>query len=237
MFVPIYDDNPLRRISAPYVNWLLILTNCIVFALESAGLPDAVTASFAVIPNELWQVGVLGGPAYGPNDGWPVAERYTLLSYMFLHGDFLHLLGNMLFLFVFGDNVEDALGHVRYTVFYLLCGIVGGLAHAMVLRGSGAPLIGASAAVAGVITAYLMLYPRVLVWILVLRFIPVRISAAFALGAWILTQIAMAAMPLLFPGTQIGPVAWWAHIGGIVAGAVLVLVLRRPGTDVFWSKS
>ena len=237
MFVPIYDDNPLRRIRAPFVNWALIAANCIMFAIEAGGLPDAVTASFAIIPNELWTVGVLGGPAHGPHDGWPVAERYTLLTYMFLHGDFLHLLGNMLFLWVFGDNVEDELGHARYAVFYILCGITGGIAHALLQPSSGAPLIGASAAVAGVITAYLMLYPRVLVWILVLRFIPLRISAAFALGAWILTQIAMAATPYLFPSTQIGPVAWWAHIGGIVAGAVLIVILRRPGTELFWSRS
>ena len=237
MFVPIYDDNPLRRIKAPFVNWALIAINCVVFALETTGLPDAVTASFAIIPNELWRVGVLGGPAYGPNDGLPVPEGYTLLSYMFLHGDFLHLLGNMAFLWVFGDNVEDALGHLRYIAFYLLCGIAGGLAHALLLQGSGAPLIGASAAVAGVITAYLMLYPRVLVWVLVLRFIPVRISAAFALGAWILAQLTMVAMPYLFPGTQVGPVAWWAHIGGILAGALLVLVLRRSDTVLFGARS
>ena len=236
MFVPIHDDNPLRRIKHPYVNWAIILANCLVFAIEAGGLPDAITASFAVVPNELFKGGMFGGPAHGPNDGWPVAERYTLLSYMFFHGDFLHLLGNMLFLWVFGDNVEDALGHPRYALFYVLCGIAGGLAHAMLLRTSDAPLIGASAAVAGVITAYLMLYPRVLVWIIVLRFIPIRISAAFALGAWIATQIAMAATPLLFPGSQVGPIAWWAHIGGIAAGAMLIVIMRRPDTDVFWSK-
>ena len=236
MFVPLYDDNPLRRIKYPAVTWGLILANCMMFALEAGGLPDPVIASFAIIPNELVKVGVLGGPAYGPNDGWPVPERYTLLSYMFLHGDFLHLLGNMLFLWVFGDNVEDALGHIRFLAFYLLCGVAGGLAHVLLQPASTAPLIGASGAVAGVVTAYMMLYPRVLVWILVLRFIPVRISAAFALGAWILTQLSMAAMPLLFPGAQSGPVAWWAHIGGIVAGALLLLILRRPGTDLFWSR-
>jgi membrane associated rhomboid family serine protease len=237
MFVPLYDDNPLRRIKAPWVNWALIVVNCLVFALEGTGMADAVLASFAIIPNELWKVGVLGGPAYGPNDGLAVPEGYTLVTYMFLHGDVLHLLGNMAFLWVFGDNVEDALGHLRYGLFYLLCGVAGGLTHAALQQSSGAPLIGASAGVAGVIAAYLLLYPKVLVWVLVLRFIPVRISAAFALGAWILTQLAMVATPYLVPGAQIGPVAWWAHIGGILAGALLVLLLRRPGTTLFWSRT
>src|SRR5690606_23904954 len=115
--------------------------------------------------------------------------RLTLLSYMFFHGDILHLAGNMLFLWVFGDNVEDALGHFRFLIFYLACGVAGGLVHTLMLPSSDIPLIGASAAVAGVIAAYLMLHPRVRIWVLVLRFIPIRISAATALGAWIITQL------------------------------------------------
>ena len=228
MFVPIHDDNPLTRIRYPFVTWALILANVAVFALEAGGMPEKVVASFAIIPNELLKPGTWGGPALGPNDGLPIAERYTLLTYMFFHGDIFHLVGNMIFLWVFGDNVEDALGHARFFAFYLVCGIAGGLAHVALQPSSDAPLIGASAAVAGVITAYLMLYPRVLVWVLVMRFIPIRISAAFALGAWILTQLAMVAAQYAVPSAQIGPVAWWAHIGGIAAGAILVLVLR-PG--------
>ena len=154
-------------------------------------------------------------------------ERLTLVSYMFLHGDVFHLLGNMLFLWVFGDNVEDAMGHVRFVVFYLACGIFAGLTHAWMMPDSDMPLIGASGAVAGVIAAYIMLHPRVRVWVLAFRFIPLRISAALALGAWILTQLVMVALP------QIGPVAWWAHIGGLVAGAALILVMRRPGVPLF----
>jgi len=146
---------------------------------------------------------------------------------MFFHGDILHLAGNMVFLWVFGDNVEDALGHFRFLIFYLACGAIAGLMHALMLPSSEAPLIGASGAVAGVVAAYLMLHPKVRVWILILRFIPIQISAAFALGAWILTQFVMVLVP------ETGPVAWWAHVGGILAGAVLVLFMRRPGVPLF----
>ena len=114
--------------------------------------------------------------------GPAVPERLTLLSYMFFHGDILHLAGNMLFLWVFGDNVEDAMGHIKFLIFYLACGVIAGLVHAWVVPTSDAPLIGASGAVAGVIAAYLMLHPRVRVWVLALKAIPLRISAAFALG-------------------------------------------------------
>ncbi len=235
MFVPIFDDNPLRKIQAPIVTWGLILLNIAIFAMQAGGMPERVMASFAIVPDELLRVGVLGGPAFGPNDQIAVPERYTLITYMFFHGDILHLVGNMLFLWVFGDNVEDGLGHLRFLVFFLACGIFGGIAHAVMMPSSGIPLIGASGAVAGVIAAYLMLYPRVMVWVLIMRFIPIRITAAFALGAWIATQLVMAAIPYVVPGAQIGPVAWWAHIGGIIAGAVLVVFMRRPGVPLFGS--
>lgn len=227
MFVPIHDENALKSIRFQFVTIALIAINAVVFAFEAAGLPDRVVASFAIIPVELLKVGVVGGPAFGPHDGLPVPEHYTLLSYMFLHGDIFHLMGNMLFLWVFGDNVEDALGHVKFLVFYLLCGIVAAFAHVALQPSSTAPLIGASGAVAGVIAAYLMLHPNVRVWVLAFRVVPLRITALFALGAWILTQFVMVILP------QVGPVAWWAHIGGLAAGAVLVLFMRRPGVPLF----
>ena len=154
-------------------------------------------------------------------------EGYTLLTYMFLHGDILHLLSNMLFLWVFGDNVEDAMGHIKFIVFYLVCGIAGGLAHSLALPASKLPLIGASGAVAGVIGAYLILHPRVMVWVLAFRFIPLRISAAWVLGVWVATQLFMVLL------NQPDQVAWWAHIGGMVAGAILILFMRRPGVPLF----
>jgi membrane associated rhomboid family serine protease len=228
VFIPIQDDNPLRAIPFQYVTLGLIVLNVVIFAFQAAGIDERVVASFAVVPNELFKAGLFSaGVGPGPNDAIAVPERMTLLSYMFFHGDPMHLIGNMLFLWVFGDNVEDAMGHVKFLVFYILCGVLAGLAHALVTPASGVPLIGASGAVAGVIAAYIMLHPRVQVWVLALRVIPLRISAAFALGAWILTQVVMVLLP------QVGPVAWWAHIGGLVAGALLVLVMRRPGVPLF----
>ena len=227
MFVPIRDENPLRSIRLQYVTIGLIALNVAGFLLEISGLPTGVVASFAVVPSELLKVNLLGGAAFGPNDALAVPEYYTLLSYMFLHGDIFHLASNMLFLWVFGDNVEDAMGHAKFLVFYVLCGIAAALAHTVMQPASNIPLIGASGSVAGVIAAYLILHPRVRVWVLAFRFIPLRISAAFALGAWMLMQIVMLVLP------QGDHVAWWAHIGGVLAGAVLVLFMRRPGVPLF----
>ena len=227
MFVPVYDDNPLRSIARPYVTWALIALTCLIFLMQTSPVGQHAAASFAVVPLELFRVGIFGGAAMGPHDAWPVPERYTLVSYMFLHGDIAHLIGNMAFLWVFGDNVEDALGHLKFALFYVVCGIAGGLAHAVMLPASPHPLIGASGAVAGVIVAYLILYPQVRVWVLAFRFIPLRITALFALGLWVASQFAMLAIPYIVPGAKIGPISWWAHIGGIVAGAGLVIAMRR----------
>ena len=227
MFVPIFDENPLRSIQLQYVTIGLIALNIAVFLLEVSGLPTGVVASFAVVPSELLNVNLSGGAVLGPREAVAVPESFTLLSYMFLHGDILHLSANMVFLWVFGDNVEDALGHVKFLAFYLVCGIAAGLVHALMQPASNIPLVGASGAVAGAIAAYLILHPRVRVWVLMFRFIPLRISAAFALGAWILTQIVMVLLP------QGDMVAWWAHIGGLMAGAVLVLFMRKPGVRLF----
>jgi membrane associated rhomboid family serine protease len=227
MFVPLHDDNPLKDIAFPYVNIALILLNVVVFAFEAAGLSEAAVASFAVIPSELLKASALTPLRETVEQTVAVPEQLTLLSYMFFHGDIFHLGGNMLFLWVFGDNVEDAMGHIRYLVFYLICGIAAGLVHTAVTPGSEGPLIGASGAVAGVIAAYLMLHPRVRVWVLAFQAIPLRLSAAVVLGVWVITQVIMVLLP------EIGPVAWWAHIGGLIAGALLVLVFRRPGVPLF----
>lgn len=230
MFVPIHDDNPLRAIPYPYVTWGLIALNLVTFVLQWAPAGEHVAASFAIVPRELLNMGVLGGAAMGPYDTWAIPERYTLVTYMFLHGDIAHLIGNMAFLWVFGDNVEDELGHTRFALFYLACGIAGGLMHAVLLPSSALPLIGASGAVAGVITGYLVMFPKVRVWVLAFRFIPLRITALFALGAWVATQFAMLAIPYVVPGAKLGPISWWAHIGGILAGLVLVLAMRGAGS-------
>jgi membrane associated rhomboid family serine protease len=245
VFVPIYDINPLRRISFQYTNLFLIALNIAVFLFFQLGngstgndCNEAMFAkTFGLIPMELFgtPVSFPGCPATESLQAG-VPEWITLISYAFLHGDIFHLAGNMLFLWVFGDNVEDALGHVRYLAFYLLCGVAGGLMHAVMAGGflTGAlgieptsPLIGASGAVSGVVVAYLLLHPRVRLWVLVLRVIPLRIQAFWALGAWI-------AMNVVFAVLQIEPtVAWWAHVGGMLAGAVLVLIMRSRGVELF----
>lgn len=217
MFVPLHDANRLVHIPFHYMTVALIAANVIAFVfLQGAGQPYMLEASayaLGVIPAEL--NGVL--PPSGP------PETATTVSYMFLHGSWLHLLSNMLFLWVFGDNVEDALGHLRYLLFYLLCGMAGGAVHAWIFPASDVPLVGASGAVSGIVVAYLILYPRVKVWGLFLGRIPLRLTAAWCLGAWVALQFVYALVP------QDSEVAWWAHVGGLVTGAVLVPVLRRRG--------
>ena len=227
MFVPIYDVNSLKSIRFQYMTVLLIIANIAVFAAEASGMKQAVIAGFAIIPSQLTEVNFWGGPVLTGPDSAAIPEQFTLLSYMFFHANIMHLAGNMLFLWVFGDNVEDAMGHFKFLLFYLLCGVFAGLAHTALLPDSPKPLIGASGAVAGVIAAYLLLHPRVTIWVLAFRFIPLKITAMLALGAWILFQFAMVLIP------QPGPVAWWAHIGGLVAGALLIIFFRRPGVPLF----
>jgi membrane associated rhomboid family serine protease len=225
MFVPLHDENTLKSIRFQWVTISLIALNVLVYFFETARLDEIAIAGFAIIPKELFDTSLLPIPTETVGPRFP--ERLTLLTYMFFHGDILHLAGNMLFLWVFGDNVEDAMGHLKFLLFYIACGVFGGLVHAWIDPTSEIPLIGASGAVAGVIAAYLVLHPRVRVWVLALKAIPLRISAAFALGLWILIQVVMVLLP------QMGPVAWWAHIGGLIAGAVLVVFLRRPGVPLF----
>ena len=228
VFIPLSDDNPLRSIRFQWVTLFLIIANVVVFVLENTPDGQTAIASFALIPTELFQVHIVGGAVSGPDQPLPVPEGLTLLTYQFFHSDILHLLSNMLFLWVFGDNIEDAVGHFKFLVFYLACGIAGGLVHAWMLSSSNTPLIGASAAVAGVIAAYLILHPRVRVWVLAFRIIPLRISAVWVLGVWVVTQFIMIARAPFDGG-----VAWWAHVGGMAAGAVLILFLRRPGVALF----
>ncbi len=227
MFVPLGDQNPIKRIRYQYVTLLLILANVLAYVLEAAsGSEPALIASFAVIPGEFFQA--LGaGAATGAGDAIAIPEIATLLSYMFLHGDFIHLGGNMLFLWVFGDNVEDAMGHMRFFIFYLVCGVIAGLTHALMLPGSLDALIGASGAVSGVVVAYLMLHPRVRVWVLAFKILPLNITAAWALGLWIVFQLAMVMIP------QVGPTAWWAHIGGLIAGALLTPLMKHREVPLF----
>ena len=227
LFIPLSDDNPLRFVRYQWVTIGIIAVNVTVFILQICGLGLAAGSSLAVVPAELLQVRIVHGSAHGPFDTIAIPEGVTLISYMFLHTDLLHLTSNMIFLWVFGDNVEDAMGHVKYLAFYVLCGIAAGLVHTLVMPTSRLPLMGASGAVAGTIAAYLILHPRVLVWVLAFRVIPLRVTAVWILGSWVATQLFMV---LVYRGDQI---AWWAHIGGMLAGGLLIPLMRRPGVVLF----
>lgn len=225
MFLPLYDGVPLRHVTAPLVTRALIGACITAYLATQVGISAMgegwIIAGLGTIPSVLFGYDTL--PA-----GLPlVPEPATLVTSLFLHASLLHLGGNMLFLFVFGDNVEDALGHARFLLFYLLCGIGAGLAHAFSDVTSPNPLIGASGAISGVVGAYLILHPRVQLWGLFLKGIPLRLRASWAIGFWIAFQIVAALL-----GLDSG-VGWYAHVGGFVAGAILVFVLRRPRRPLF----
>jgi membrane associated rhomboid family serine protease len=219
MFLPLHDGVPLRHLEAPIASRALIGACIAGYAVVALGLVPIgeqwIFAGFGLIP------AVLFGTEALP-EGLPfVPAPLTLVTSLFLHGSLLHLLGNMIFLWVFGDNVEDAMGHGRFVAFFLLCGVAAGLAHAWFDPEDTRPLIGASGAGAGVVAAYLILYPRVKVWGLFLKGIPLRVPAAWAIGFWIVLQIAAA----FFIGDD--GVGWFAHLGGLAAGAALTPLMRR----------
>lgn len=224
MFVPLHDANHLRYIKVQYVTIGLIALNVLAWLFTTLAPSDqAERAAMALgfIPALIFDHAVLDPSLV------IVPEDATFLTYAFLHIDFWHLAPNMLFLWVFGDNVEDALGHVRFLIFYLLCAAAGAALHGLVGPASEGPLIGASGAVAGVVAAYFLLHPKVRVWVLVLFRIPLPLPAFIPLALWIGQQFVMLALDLD------GMVSWGAHVGGIVAGALLVLVMRRKGVPLF----
>jgi membrane associated rhomboid family serine protease len=221
MFIPLHDDAPLRIIRFQLVNGALIAVNVLVLLYSHLILGGTGEEHFQMVTGII--PAVLYDRAALPSDLVHIPEQLTLVTYMFVHADWFHLLTNMLFLWVFGDNVEDAYGHVGYLVFYLFCGVAAGFIHAVMFPNSEMPLIGASGAVSGVLAAYLVLLPRARVWILVLFRLPLRLPAALVLIAWIVVQVVS-----LFALTddESVSVAWWAHIGGFATGLVVTLLLR-----------
>jgi membrane associated rhomboid family serine protease len=216
MVLPLYDDNPFKLPVKPIVTWLLILVNLLMFLLELGGSDAgtlAVVNAFGVTPTAL-----LGGITPAP--------VLTLLTYMFIHADGAHIFGNMIFLWVFGDDVEEALGRRRYLLFYLLCGVIGALAFVASDPTFEGPLIGASGAISGIVVAYAMLRPCAKVTVLV-SVIPLRIRAYWVIGAFVLTQL----WNLESAGKS--DVAYWCHLGGMLAGAALFPLMRLPGVQLF----
>lgn len=224
--LPIHDENPTRVI--PWVTYGLIAANVAVFTGQLALGPEgeAIIRALGFTPAALFGG---AGPAEGPFTVPPVV---TLVSALFLHAGILHLAGNLLYLWVFGNNVEDAMGRGRFILFFLASGIAAALFQGLVEPQSLVPMVGASGAVSGVLAGYLLFYPfaRVLV-VIPIGFIlyPARLSAFWVLGAWFLIQAAAAL--LSDPGTP--GIAWWAHFGGFLAGLALAPLLRRRDVPLF----
>lgn len=220
---PIKDYNPLERIRFQTVTILLIAANVLVFLWQQSW--ESMEVGFymyGLVPSVLW-----GTEALPPELG-ALSAPLTIFSSMFLHGGFMHILGNMIYLWVFGDNIEDAMGHVRFLVFYLLCGVAAALAQALATPDSIVPMVGASGAVSGVLGAYLLMHPRTHVLVVIFGRMTTRLPALMVLGLWIGMQVVSAAVD---DGTG-GGTAWWAHIGGFIAGVILIIPMRHRGVPL-----
>ena len=218
--LPLKDDQP--RYSTPWVNGFLIGLNLVIFLFESTldgRSLNALIRQFAVVPAHLAAF-LAGSPRYSL-----VAVVIPFFTSLFLHGGWMHVIGNMWFLFIFGDNVEDYLGHFKYLTFYLLTGVIAMMTQVATDLHSSVPALGASGAIAGVLGAYFILYPRarVLTWFFVFV---LYLPAWIVLGEWFVVQFVSgtAALQMTHVGREVGGVAFWAHIGGFVAGVVMVKI-------------
>lgn len=241
MIFPLYDDNS-DRTTTPIVNYALIAINILVFVfLQQLGTNERFTYAFSTVPQEIISGRDIRTPdrvREHPDTGQeilipglqptPFSVYLTLLFSMFMHGGIAHIAGNMLFLWIFGDNVEDRMGHLRYLVFYLVCGVLASLAHVLTTvmfatepESLLIPSLGASGAISGVLGGYIVLYPHRRVTAIVFRFVT-AVPAYVAIGIWFAFQL-ISGMGIL-GGSQRGGVAYAAHIGGFVAGVVLVKV-------------
>ena len=219
MVMPIWDHSPFKWPKPPYVMWALIIINFTVFFVEAGFWPDQMDQLdrlAGLVPAALTGRAATGG----------LPPPLTLITSMFVHGNFMHVFGNMIFLFVFGDDIEEALGHWRFLAFYFACGIGAGLAFVLSDPSSTTGLIGASGAVSGVIAAYLLFRPCAKVTCL-LGLIPLRLRAYWIIGIWAIWQFVDAASR-----TDDG-IAYWAHVGGLITGAILFVVMRPPGIALF----
>jgi len=238
MVLPLWDDNSDRQ-TTPIVNYAIIALNIFVFVvLQGLGSNDQFTYSFSTVPAEILQghdivtparvVQYMGQrmviPGLGPTPG---SVYFTLFTSMFMHGGFMHLIGNMLFLWIFGDNIEDRLGHVKYLIFYLLCGVIASLAHVFTTgvfatseNALLVPSLGASGAISGVLGGYILLHPKRRVTVILFRFLT-DVPAYVAIGIWFAFQL-ISGLGMFGGGSQSGGVAYAAHVGGFLAGLVLI---------------
>lgn len=209
---PIGDDDSARR-TTPIVTYALIALNLLFFFVELSG-GDAFIEQWSVVPRRL-----LANPA---------GDFLTVFTSMFMHAGWVHLGGNMLYLWIFGDNVEDVFGHLKFLIFYLLCGIAATLAQLVFSAGSNVPNLGASGAIAGVLGAYILLFPREQVKVLMGRGV-IPMPALVVIGLWIVLQF-VSGIGSITASAETGGVAYMAHIGGFLAGVVLTFILRAMGT-------
>jgi len=254
MLFPIGDENT-ERTTTPVVNYLLILINILVFVfLQGLGTNEKFTYAFSTVPAEILtgrdvvtRDRILVQPLTGQQvempglQPTPIPVYLTLITSMFMHGGIAHIFGNMLFLFIFGDNIEDRLGHFRYLIFYLVCGILAGLAHvlstAAFAGGDPAslmvPSLGASGAISGVLGGYFLLFPTNRVTVIISWFVT-QVPAFIAIGLWFVFQI-ISGLGVLGSGSQQGGVAFAAHIGGFIAGLALIKIFEigRPRSTYY----
>jgi membrane associated rhomboid family serine protease len=224
--IPLRDDQP--TFSTPFVNYFLIVLNAVIFLWElSVGMQshralNSFLVEFGVVPHHT--LAVLTGHSY---DGIATAIL-PLFTSMFLHASFLHVAGNMLFLWIFGDNIEDILGHFKFLLFYLMCGVAAGMAHLFFNFGSHLPTVGASGAIAGVMGAYMVKFPRARILTLVFIFFFIttfEVPAFLMLIYWFVIQLFSGVGSIGYSHLSEGGVAWFAHVGGFVAGIVFVNML------------
>jgi membrane associated rhomboid family serine protease len=227
--IPLHDDNPTR--TRPYVTLAIIAACTVVFLWQ-------ITHSQQVQQYIAYALGFVPAVAFGsrqlPPELHVLPAGLTVFTAMFLHGGWLHLIGNMLYLWIFGDNVEDAMGHGRFLLFYLICGLAAALVQGLSSPGSTIPMIGASGAISGVLGAYLLLHPRARVLVLVplgFFFFTIFIPAALVLGLWFLLQLLSSASV----NPDEGGVAFFAHVGGFLTGLALIPFFRRKGVPLWAS--
>jgi membrane associated rhomboid family serine protease len=248
MLFPIADENDDRR-STPWINYALILVNLFVFVfLQGLGSNDKFTYAYSTVPLEIVTGRDIVTPdriVIEPISGQPVAmpglQRtlipvwLTLITSMFMHGGLAHIFGNMLFLWIFGDNIEDRLGHFRYLIFYLVCGVLAGLSHVFATAAFAkseasllVPSLGASGAISGVLGAYILLFPTRRVTVLLSWFVT-QVPAFIAIGLWFVFQL-ISGLGVLGSGSQQGGVAYAAHVGGFISGLALIKIFEigRP---------
>jgi membrane associated rhomboid family serine protease len=224
---PLRDENP--HFLTPWMTWTILGANLLTwFFLEGAGMPDAVeraVCSLGLVPGSLLTTDYVSSPMCGHSPN--LSSWATVLTSMFLHGSWFHLIGNMWFFWVFGNNVEDSMGHFRFLIFYILCGAAAAAAQMFSNPGSDIPMVGASGAIGGVMGAYIILYPRVRVVTLLVLGIFIRmikVSARFMLGYWFFIQVLSGTLSTALP--QQGGTAFWAHVGGFAAGVILIFLFR-----------